>query len=64
MNDTKLKPCPFCGGEAKYLAHTFYKMSSTYGVRCDECGSESRQFFENEEEAAEAWNRRVKDENA
>jgi len=57
-----LKPCPFCGGEAFIIEHKFYKLNSAFGVRCNECGSESRQFFDSPNEAAEAWNRRVKDE--
>ena len=62
--ENKLKPCPFCGGEAHTAIEDCY---GYYGddwlVFCDEC---SLQFgftkqFETEEEAIEAWNKRVYD---
>ncbi len=48
----KLKKCPFCGGEAHVVGIL------TRWVVCDECGAELK-FFKTEEEAIEAWNRRV-----
>lgn len=71
MNN-KLKPCPFCGGEAEAIEnitnpnpkmHTFY-------VECTKClvqmgqdrtifsSKKGRLFFKSMEEAVEAWNRR------
>ena len=53
-SSTKLKSCPFCGGNAvifKYL----------WQVRCEECMVKTS-VFETREEAIEAWNRRVKTE--
>lgn len=58
----KLKPCPFCGGEARIITHRFYELSNTYGVTCKKCGSETMQFYCAEEDAVNAWNRREKDE--
>lgn len=57
---TDLKPCPFCGGEAKAMTSRF---SSGYFVECTVCGAHSRGFkgmlsYENGE-VAESWNRRV-----
>ena len=66
----KLKPCPFCGGEA-----VMYHQSGKYAdydadyVYCMSCGCQTKlfQFFkgagqtreDNEREAMNAWNRRV-----
>lgn len=46
-----------CGGEAKIDEHTYYRALPTYGVRCHRCGQQTRQFYMNEAEAIEAWNR-------
>lgn len=51
----KLKPCPFCGGDASYL----YKQSSTtWYVFCGECESSGAESY-SETEAIAAWNRRA-----
>lgn len=52
----KLKPCPFCGGEAAFLGETS-------SVKCKRCGCT---FIVTNPamtrmETAEAWNRRVND---
>ena len=56
----ELKPCPFCGGEArihsKVLAEGF---DSGYWAVCDECGKGDTLPHESEEEAAAAWNARA-----
>lgn len=73
MSDTtKLKPCPFCGGEA--YTYTAYNVSK--GVRreywlahCKECGlnyPQHKKYCFSEEQAIKAWNTRAgepKDEN-
>lgn len=57
----ELKPCPFCGGKA-FLAEYDYKFDTgyvpTYGVECTGCNA-AIYDCDTEEEAAEAWNRRV-----
>lgn len=55
----KLKPCPFCGGEACMQIHGFVGYASTYGVVCLDCCAETRQFYNTENEAREAWSRRT-----
>lgn len=37
----KLKPCPFCGGEAYYLTPNKVKNSAfvSVGVECKKCGA-------------------------
>ena len=61
----KLKPCPFCGSKAEFhhcanLANEEYalKMANQHGVHCTNCYIATKPY-DSEEEAAEAWNRRV-----
>lgn len=49
----KLKPCPFCGGEAK--TKHFYNTSS---IVCADCGS-STALFRDTDTAIAVWNRRA-----
>ena len=59
----ELKPCPFCGGEAK----AFYcEESGTFDVQCQVCGAIPyigyRRSGMSPDEVIEAWNRRANDE--
>ena len=63
-HDTRLKPCPFCGGEGKVHEHPFMSIPNSYGVKCAVCKCQTSQFFNSELEAIEAWNRRVNHEEA
>lgn len=54
MSEEKLKSCPFCGGEARTIPYSF----EDFAVRCKECGCGTG-IYDTEEEAIEAWNRRV-----
>lgn len=58
MTDKELKPCPFCGGEAKIIKHEFQNATDTYGIKCG-CGTQGFQFWASIDEAIEAWNRRA-----
>ena len=73
MSDTKLKPCPFCGGAA-VLYHQSSKYTDHDGdyVYCFRgCGSRTKLFVcydgtgkthnDTEKEAIQAWNRRADD---
>ncbi len=51
---SKLKPCPFCGGEARL--QSFYKDHCVY---CRKCNASTMKYYPTKEEAIEAWNRRV-----
>lgn len=58
----KLKPCPFCGGDAEF-AHGRYWGSELFKVVCgnkDKCAilPETGAYFI-KEQAAAAWNRRA-----
>jgi Lar family restriction alleviation protein len=51
----KLKPCPFCGGEAE----TRTEVLGTWKVRCTKCSAEvGRYWFWSKNYAIEAWNKR------
>ena len=59
----KLKPCPFCGGEARLLLNAKRKIYGKDEYKtgvvacCNVC--EARMFYASEELAIKAWNRRV-----
>lgn len=55
----KLKPCPFCGGEAR-IDRNIFAFPTSYSVICKICEAES-EVFNTEKEVIEAWNRRVTD---
>ena len=69
MPEIKLKPCPFCGGEAYYRTPTHLKGTAfdVAALECKQCGAspyavEVYEFdtAENKRKAiAEFWNRRV-----
>jgi Lar family restriction alleviation protein len=52
----KLKPCPFCGGEACVYSDGW---GVWFGVSC-KCGHHTDEF-RTEQEAIEAWNKRKGD---
>lgn len=59
-----LKPCPFCGGEARLKKHQ--KMNNTWYVQCRDCGIRTLNYtqaaFEcwsvSRDEAIAHWNKR------
>lgn len=63
----ELKPCPFCGGEAKLRVYNTYIASFTrankYYAECSKQSDHSKQDnpigFLTKEEAIEAWNGRI-----
>lgn len=69
METLDLKPCPFCGGEAKLSGAYTIEGVTAWAVYCGKtpsdfsCGAQITSI-ESEEKAIESWNRRVKDENA
>lgn len=57
--NAKLKPCPFCGGEAKMLE---YKMSPLVKIECGKCGIGAL-WHRNQMELVKKWNKRVAENN-
>ena len=61
---TKLKPCPFCGGEARFIVS-----KDGLEIFCKECKCGTNRYFSGHydfsnpvDEAIEAWNRRADNE--
>ena len=52
----RLKPCPFCGGDAV----TEYWVFAGYFTVCSECGATSG-FCETEKESIDSWNKRAEE---
>ena len=59
MQEIELKPCPFCGSEAKVIK--FSKCNKPYVVICenDFCLASVGNYSSKREYAIEAWNRRI-----
>lgn len=53
---SELKSCPFCGADGVIREYD----NKTFVASCKNCGIELL-YFETEQEAIEAWNRRVSD---
>ena len=56
MDSEALKPCPFCGGEAKY----YYYTPRDHNIECESC-SNGTCLHETKAEAITAWNTRADD---
>lgn len=54
-----IKPCPFCGGEGKLFNDVLVYGDTAHIVYCKECGCQTQNHFTTDEQAIEAWNRRV-----
>jgi Lar family restriction alleviation protein len=60
----KLKPCPFCGarsviGNGPRLTDFESLHRRIYEVHCEQCNATINRWFDSEQEAAEAWNKRA-----
>ena len=55
---TELKPCPFCGGEARSVSKYSNNKKWKYFCECWLCSCRT-QYFETEEKAIKTWNRRA-----
>ena len=58
----KLKPCPFCGGEARLISlHNCFGLSGVrWIVECIKCGCKTSKEI-SDHDAKEKWNRREND---
>ena len=62
--EERMKPCPFCGGEAKLVKRKFkvgfYPSGGTYYIHCKKC-LVTTQPRTSAESVIETWNRRTND---
>ncbi len=61
----ELKPCPFCGGEAREIEAKQHDGSRSYSVTCTKCRTAifrprigEWDSYQSRQEAVAAWNRR------
>lgn len=64
MSDTKLKPCPFCGGSGHVIIKTWDIFTHGALVECEECGARTMLVepsceYAAKDRAVELWNQRV-----
>lgn len=57
MSNIKLKPCPFCSGEAERCEQKHREYASTYYVRCKKCKVQTSPCID-ESIVIEDWNAR------
>ena len=59
MGESKLRECPFCGGEACVFHNDNFCEKLLWGVECLECGALVWVFpNQSEDDAIRAWNTR------
>lgn len=56
----KLKPCPFCEGQAGIHEDHDSWTHFPYKVYCKGCGKEQEDYYRTEESAIKVWNERPK----
>lgn len=56
--EEELKPCPFCGDEARVI-ECFHEGSEYYWIECKECYGRTTGSL-SKDDAIAAWNRRVR----
>ncbi|WP_072265284.1 MULTISPECIES: Lar family restriction alleviation protein [Serratia] len=61
MPANELKPCPFCGGNARVVDSSYSGSAIHVSCRCGAQMFGGRQHFGSESEATDAWNRRAGD---
>lgn len=59
MIEKKLKPCPFCGGNARLVE---YQTDAGFWCYCMKCRITRQKTFRTKSGAINDWNRRVKEE--
>ena len=59
MSKLDLKPCPFCGSDDVHMLGD--DEDGVFHVMCKNCRAET-DYFDTEDDAANAWNRRAQDE--
>lgn len=57
----KLKPCPFCGGEAVLEDLGSYGVVGRYYIHCSKCEIAQDNLWATKQTAIKRWNKRVKE---
>ena len=63
VNLKEIEVCPFCGDNATLKNGIEGKCNKYHYVVCNDCGSQTKRFFEsdgnNDKTAIESWNNRI-----
>lgn len=59
MSDTELKPCPFCGGKARFVVMNNIQGVIVGHIKCTECEVNQGRNNLTKELASNMWNRRI-----
>ena len=59
---TKLRKCPFCGGEAEIISDSPNGEMASFAVMCKRCNSMTAFYLDDTKRAVRAWNTRCKEE--
>lgn len=60
IKGVKLKPCPFCGGEAEMKGTAYLGNNPTaFYIVCKDCGMQTASNCKPKTKQAKDWNRRV-----
>lgn len=57
--ELSLKPCPFCGSEAKLVVKDWDNKVDEYRIECTKCEASFRFWCNNPMSAARYWNERI-----
>jgi len=56
MNETNLKPCPFCGDKA--IMSSYGVNPTTFEIECETCGCHQKDY-DSVECTIKTWNKRI-----
>ena len=59
---TKLRKCPFCGGEAEIISDSDSGGMAGFAVMCEQCHAMTAFYLDDARRAVRAWNTRCKEE--
>lgn len=59
---TKIRCCPFCGGEGEIISDSDSGEMAAFAVKCKQCHAMTAFYLDDTKRAVRAWNTRCKKE--